>query len=196
MCTPAGLTSCCDLNVRVSTWQKRQGLLVGLPVKNKACMHSAGMTSLDFGGDTSVMYASDGATVTLIGCSFIGNTINGTISNSAIFSINAVNLETPHKQLQDTIVRLEQCSFTDNVAGGLLVTYMDYPFTEFSALTYSDITFDVMAFQGNSWTQSMTKPLSATPSGRLGISSTSPWLQSAQQVCSSGGSSLCTDHFN
>jgi hypothetical protein len=73
----------------------RQGVLVGLPVKNEDCIHSAGMTSLDFGGDTSVMYASDGATVTLVGCSFIGNTINDIIPNSAIFSINGVNLETP-----------------------------------------------------------------------------------------------------
>jgi hypothetical protein len=158
-------------------------------------MFSAGLTSSYFGGDQAAMMVTDGATVTLVECSFINNTINSTFLNSAVLSVNAVDPSQVLAQSQDTIVRLQQCSFTNNVADALIVTTKGGDFSDFSALVYSDAVFDVVTLYINSVTQNVTEPLSAAPPGRPGITGTSPWLRSAQQVRFSDASCLSTCHF-
>jgi hypothetical protein len=84
------------------------------------------------------MRAEIGASMTLPSCTFAGNTIPGTHYNSAILSADGVK-SVPDAQMQDTIVRLEQCSFTRNQAWNLLEANERHAmYDEYSAVIYSD----------------------------------------------------------
>jgi hypothetical protein len=137
------------------------------------------------------MWAEIGATVTLFRCTFANNSITGTHYNSAILSVNAVK-SVPDAQLQDTIVRLEQCSFTRNRALSLLVVNKrDSMYDEYSAVVYSDdadLEILYVLENGRKKVQGFAQPLEAAPAGRHDITSTSAWLRSAQQVRSSTAS--------
>jgi hypothetical protein len=134
------------------------------------------------------MFISEGATVTLVGCSFIDSTITSPYPFSAVLSANAVNLyKSAHTQ--DTIVRLEQCTFSGNKADSVLLTYEgNVNFAAHFAFIYSDThTHKVLHVTVDddgaiNRTEAPAKPLSTAPADREGITSTSPWLQSVQQV--------------
>jgi hypothetical protein len=143
-----------------------------------------------FAGD-SAMWITEGATVTLVGCSFIDSIIHSPLPFSAVLSVCAVNVEYHDAQLQDTIVRLEQCTFSGNDADNVLATYKgNVNFAAYSAIIFSDtITHKVLQVTVDdddaiNRTEAPARPLSTAPAGREGITSTSPWLHSVQQVCS------------
>jgi hypothetical protein len=137
------------------------------------------------------MWAEIGATVTLVRCTFADNTITGTHYNSAVLSVNAVK-NVPDAQMQDTIVRLDQCSFTRNYAWNLLVVNeRDTMYDQYSAVIYSDdadLEVLYVSESGKKKVQRFAEQLSAAPAGRQGITSTSVWLWRAQQVRSSTAS--------
>jgi hypothetical protein len=131
---------------------------------------------------TSAMWASDGATVRLVGCSFTGNT-----PDTAVLLALAVAPEEPDAQDQDTIVRLLQPTFTDNVAEQQLITfqgkYLIFTFSEFAARIYSDVTHEVIHItDGKNKSEGFTEPLSAAPAARQGITGSSDWLQMTRKV--------------
>jgi hypothetical protein len=112
------------------------------------------------------MWVGDGATATLVDCSFIGNKVNGGVLNVKDTDIPGV-----------TVVRMEQCTFTSNKAelqSTNVVVYVD------------DATLDVIRSSSDSNSNStyITAPLSAQPADRRGLTS-SPWFQTAGEVSSS-----------
>jgi hypothetical protein len=130
------------------------------------------------------MWVSSGATATLVGCSFSNNSNFNTTYNSAVLSVNAVNPNVAYSQLQDTIVRLQNCSFP--VLNSSVVSHQDSDlFPAYSARVYSDnATLEVLQVSRNGEDINLgsAEPLSAAPAGRKGIAGTSTWLQEAQQV--------------
>jgi hypothetical protein len=134
------------------------------------------------------MLIAEGATVTLVGCSFINSTTTSPYPFSAVLSANAVNLY-KSAQTQDTIVRLEQCTFSGNKADSVLVTYEgSVNYAAHFAFIYSDsITHKVLHVTVDddgaiNRTEAPARPLSTAPADRKGITSSSPWLQTVQQV--------------
>jgi hypothetical protein len=135
----------------------------------------AGLTISNFAGETSAMWVGDGATTTLVGCSFIGNNVGG-----AVLSVGSLRIE------DVTVVRMEQCTFSSNKAEllstGSSVVYVD------------DVTLDVIQSSSDSSISSayITAPLSAQPADRRGLTLMSAWFESARQVCSSSTCLLYT----
>jgi hypothetical protein len=139
------------------------------------------------------MWVANGATVTLVDCTFGYNVISDTYPNSATLSINAVDTSRADSQLQDTIVVMKRCEFRDNSAPHDVVTNKKYfANPEYSALVYTDVPLLVsfVSDDGANKTLGFSELLSAAPSGRQGISDTSAWLQKVQQVRLSRASSL------
>jgi hypothetical protein len=155
------------------------------------------MTISAFAGGLSAMWVSNGATVTLVESSFVGNSITGVYNESAVLSVIAVEAINWDAQLQDTIVRLEQVEFTDNVADSLLTAQQGGTFLDsrFSALVYSDFILDVVSIDVDSFTLSVSEPLDAVPVGRRGISRNSAWLRRVQQVRFFAACFFCIYHF-
>jgi hypothetical protein len=111
------------------------------------------------------MWVGDGATATLAGCSFIGNNVGGEVLNVKDTDIPGV-----------TVVRMEQCTFTNNKAELLstnVVVYVD------------DATLAIIRSSGDSSSNStyITAPLASQPADRQGLTS-SPWFQTAGEVSS------------
>jgi hypothetical protein len=135
------------------------------------------------------MFIAEGATVTLVGCSFINSTITSSYPNNAVLSVNAVGFENITAQQQDTIVRLEKCTFSGNNAEYVLLTYkgnVNFP-THFAYIFSDNVTHNVLHVTVDdeyaiNRTEAPARPLSTAPAGREGITSSSPWLQSVQQV--------------
>jgi hypothetical protein len=146
----------------------------------------AGFIVADIAADAA-MWISNGATVTLVECSFIHNKVTNPHYITSVLSVNAVNPSYPHAQLQDTVVRMQRCTFSGNSAQRMLMTYSGVqPYTSHSAFIYSDdASLDVTRVLDDveSVTRGAPEPLSAAPAGRPGINSTSTWLQRVQQVC-------------
>jgi hypothetical protein len=144
------------------------------------------------------MWVNNGATATLKECAFVHNAINDTYDNSAVLTVAASREGNVDAQQQDTIVRLEQCNFTNNIAQSLLTAQIGADFLDptFSARIFSDVNLSVVILDGNSRTTDLTEPLSAAIAERLGITSTSLWLRRAQQVRSCHACSLCPYHFS
>jgi hypothetical protein len=122
------------------------------------------------------MWVGDGATATLVGCSFIGNNVGSAVLNVKDTDIPGV-----------TVVRMEQCTFTSNKAELLIsnnVVYVD------------DATLDVIQSSSDSSSTSTysTAPLSAQPADRRGLTSASAWFQSAREVRSSSTGLLLSSH--
>jgi hypothetical protein len=55
------------------------------------------------------MWIGDAATVTMVACNLTFNFLYGNSNDSATISINAVTSGGLGTQLQDTVVRMEQC---------------------------------------------------------------------------------------
>jgi hypothetical protein len=142
------------------------------------------MTS-SFAGEISAMWVAHGATASLVRCSFAGNKITDEEINSAILSVNAVDSSDARAQLQDTIVRLHQCTFRDIEDNLLLTNRGSDSFDAYAAHVYSDNTsLEVLRVSdnGDDTAQGFAEPLSAAPARRQGLTGTSAWLQSIQQV--------------
>jgi hypothetical protein len=120
------------------------------------------------------MWVGDGATATLVGCSFFGNNVG-----SVILSVGNPGIEGA------TVVRMEQCTFTSNTAELLS--------TGDSVLYADEATLDIIQSSGgsNSTYTYRTAPLSAQPAERRGLTVTSAWFKSAREVSSS---STCLLH--
>jgi hypothetical protein len=134
------------------------------------------------------MWVHNGATVTLVDCTFKNNAIIDPYYNSAILSITAVDLSVADAQLQDSIVLMKGCLFQDNSGAHDIVrdTGSD-PYPKYSALLYADASYEVKLVSQNGAQQSLVlnEPLSDAPANRQGISETSSWLQMVKKVCPS-----------
>jgi hypothetical protein len=156
-----------------------------LHFNNAKSIPCAGLTISHFAGDAAAV-VDGGATVTLVECTFIENSITGFYSNSAALSVNNIG---PHRDalLQDTIVRLENCTFTRNVADNLLLARVggeeSSPLA--SAHIYSDNTTQMVVWvNGSNEIVGHAEPLTALPASRQGINGTSEWFQRVQKVIS------------
>jgi hypothetical protein len=129
----------------------------------------------NFAGGNSSMWVGDGATATLVGCSFIGNS-----GSSVVLSVRSEETE------DVTVVRMEQCTFTSNKAELLS--------TEKSVVYADDATLDVIQSSSDNIISAtlQTAPLSAQPDDRRGLTLKSAWFKSARQVCSSSTCLLYT----
>jgi hypothetical protein len=160
----------------------------------KLCIPCAGVLIAAFLG-VSGMIITNGATVTLVESSFVNITIILSYPDSAVLSVNAVHRHSSNAQLQDTIVRLEQCTFSGNTAETVLKTYKgNVDYSAYSAFIFSDtLPHEVLQVTVGdddliNKTEAPAKPLSTAPAGREGISRSSPWFQSVQKVRSQGAS--------
>jgi hypothetical protein len=126
------------------------------------------LTISNFAGEYSTIWVGDGATATLVGCSFIGN-------NVGIAVLIVKDADIPGV----TVVRMEQCTFTSNKAELLSTNTIVY---------VDDATLDVIRSSGDSSSNStyVTAPLSAQTADRQGLTSASAWFQSTREVRSSG----------
>jgi hypothetical protein len=147
----------------------------------------AGLTIAHFSGSFAA-WVGGGATVTFVGCNFTENSIRQTHLSSAVLSVEGSVDRVRNSQLQDTIVFLENCTFTRNVAQQLLVISANKD--GFSALDYAQIYSDnitqmVVTYNGgNTGVEDNAEPLTRVPAGRHGINGTSEWFQRIQKVCS------------
>jgi hypothetical protein len=130
------------------------------------------------------MWVEHGATVMLVDCTFKNNAIASTYRNSATLSINAEDPRISYAQQQDTVVIMKRCQFQSNSAAYDIVTNTgNDPYTEYSALVYSDTVFEVTAFTDTAQEAFVSpRPLSDVPAERQSISATSAWLQTVKQV--------------
>jgi hypothetical protein len=162
----------------------------------------AGLTISDFAGDTAAAWVSDGATVTLVRSSFTANYITDTYYNSAILTVSAVDsnggsVGGSGGRPQDTIVRMQQCTFSNDFTANQLLTIKGNYFSEYSAVIYSDdASFHVVhvSDQGAVRVPGSTKPLSGADAARQGLSGKSAWLQRAQRDHSMSSFSLESPH--
>jgi hypothetical protein len=117
------------------------------------------------------LFVIDGATATLAGCKFIGNSVH----DSVLF-VFASGTEV-------TVVRVERCTFTGNEAEDLLSSKQDVYVDEatLNVIKSSDIS-----------PETKTEPLSAAPADRPGLTALSDWYLFARQVCSSSACLLHT----
>jgi hypothetical protein len=124
----------------------------------------AGLTVSNFGGNYSALWVGDGATATLVGCSFIGNNVRDAVLN--VLTIG-------------TVVRLQRCTFTGNKAEYLVLVFS----ASKQAVYVDEATLEVIE---RSDTLGFTsEPLSAAPADRPGLTTLSDWYLFARQVCSS-----------
>jgi hypothetical protein len=137
----------------------------------------------------AAIWVGAGATATFVNCTFADNSIYPS-DYSGMLSVAATDPSSPFALPQDTIVRLQQCTFTANSAEDLLVTYeASGGDSEHSAHIYSDdASLKVRQISHDRDEQEWAEPLSAAPVGRQGINSKSTWLLTAQQVRSATAS--------
>jgi hypothetical protein len=120
------------------------------------------------------LFVTDGATATLAGCKFIGNSVHDSVLFVFAFGTYV------------TVVRLKRCTFTGNAAGNLLTSrYQD-------AYIYVDEATLKVIKSSDSTADSKTEPLSAAPADRPGLTALSDWYLFARQVCSSSACLLHT----
>jgi hypothetical protein len=157
----------------------------------------AGVTFANFTSDTSVIWVGYGATVTMVGCTFTDNWISGESIYRAIINVNAVDPTKASAQPQDTIVRMENCTFTaGNNAENHVVTINDSKLYSaetcewnvdetHSALLFSDDELVVLHVSGDPPNQTLgtSDLLSKAPAERPGITRASPWFNSVQVRC-------------
>jgi hypothetical protein len=146
----------------------------------------AGLTVAHYAGDQAT-WVESGATATFVGCSFTENSISSSYSDSAVLTVQGVSpLE--NSTLQDTIVRLENCTFTRNVADNVIVKSIwgvESSPTDSAHIYSDDITQKVTLLDGRyDLYDRQAEPLTAVPPGRQGINGTSEWFQRIQTVCS------------
>jgi hypothetical protein len=134
------------------------------------------------------MMVNGGATVTLAECDFIENFY--AISN--ITSELSWNEEASNAQSQDTIVRLQRCTFSGNsydiellqnltsgsIPGGEAFIISD-PYDASLEVGHT-VQEDDYDFSNSTWY--LTGHASTVPADRKGINSTSAWLQGVQKV--------------
>lgn len=138
-----------------------------------------------FSSESSVLWISDRATVTLVGCSIQDNTVSGTKLNNAVISVNAVEPTSPDAQHQDTVLRLQQCVLTVNTADHVLIAnrggmvYSEHEAVIFND-AFSDVEVELNSIEGE--LLDLTHPLDKATASRPGIDATTPWLLTVQQV--------------
>jgi hypothetical protein len=136
------------------------------------------------------MYVDAGATVTMVGCSFTSNTLVGESSTNGVLTVGGFGSDdkaASNHLLDDTIVRLQTCTFEESSGDAPIRTLDDSgvgpPNYASLAHIYSDN--DIMV-QGENYLGTpqlnVTEPLSAAPAGRPGISGESNWLKQVQEV--------------
>jgi hypothetical protein len=152
-----------------------------------SCISCAGLTLAHFAGDQAT-WVESGATATFVGCNFTENSISSSWSDNAVLTVQGVN-PLYNSTLQDTIVRLENCTFTRNVADNVIVKSIwgeESSPTDSAHIYSDDITQKVTLFDGRyDFYDRQAEPLTAVPAGRHGINGTSEWLQRILTVCSS-----------
>jgi hypothetical protein len=147
----------------------------------------AGLTILGFDGYQPALLVDRGATVTLLECSFMKNDEALSNSSSSVY-FDADKLP---PQTDDTIVRLERCTFDFSNLGSISLTrFMQTgAVPTYTALFYSDAPVEVTldTAEPYSYTYNITvfftMDLSNAPAARQGIDRNSTWFQTAQQVC-------------
>lgn len=127
--------------------------------------------------------------MTVEGCSITGNRIVGTFNNTAVISVSAVDPENLLGQQQDTILRLQQCNISDNIASHNLLSVEDGYFSDYKARIFSDISLEVhytdrplLQTASGETQQSSSEPLADAPANRTGITAASPWFVMTQEV--------------
>jgi hypothetical protein len=142
-----------------------------------------------FASESSALWVGHGATVTLVNSSITSINITGDDYNGAGISANAVSSGNPDAQLQDTILVLEDCVVSVNgESATILANSADEKFfPDYSALVFSNVLNSVVYIRGAGSVQleGNSQLLEAAPpaASRNGINATSPWLETAQQVC-------------
>jgi hypothetical protein len=145
------------------------------------------LTILDFDGYQAALLVDRGATVTLLECRFVNN--DPVLSNTTVSWFSDYKELLP--QTDDTIVRLERCTFDFSNLGSISLTrFMQTgAVPTYTALFYSDAPVEVTldTAEPYSYTYNITvfftMDLSNAPAARQGIDRNSTWFQTAQQVC-------------
>lgn len=145
----------------------------------------AGLSIIDFSDVQSAMLISNGATVTLEGCTFTRNSVPPGGIYTGIIIVEAVHTdyETNDQSQQDTILRLQQCILENNDADHDLVA-IDYDSESspslFDAVIYSDVGREV--FTTLDLTLDPSLPLAEVPASRPGIDTSTSWFVELQRV--------------
>jgi hypothetical protein len=146
----------------------------------------AGLTVADFDDDEPLSVA-EGATVTLVRCSFTRNS-EQTEFPYAHAAIGAYELSAEATRGL-IVIFLQQCTFKDNHAFYDVLKYSEFVSADedFAVIYSDDAALKVLqaSLGGEHYTTISPEPLSAVPADRLRINCSSAWLQMAQQVCSS-----------
>jgi hypothetical protein len=144
----------------------------------------AEVTIAQIHGGLCATWASNGATVRMVECIFSNNSITASGSNSAVLSVNAVNPSSWTAQNQDTIVYLEDCTFTrSNSPSDFILTNEESDmFSSYSALVFSSSDLEVLhvSTNGQIRTPGYSELPSEAPLARKGLMSNSSWLQGIQ----------------
>lgn len=144
----------------------------------------ADLTIAGFSSEITALSISNGATVTLVGCSVLDNRITGTQLDDAVISVEAVDPDNTFSQQQDTILRLQQCSFGDNDSDHVLVSESGSAIhSEYEAFIFSDVSREVHQYIAEDILLTSTQPLVDAPISRPGITATSSWFVTTQEVC-------------
>jgi hypothetical protein len=141
----------------------------------------------DTGSDLSLLYAGYGATVTLAGITFIGNSLRDGDTDTTLILVTQTVHDGVFSQLQDTIFRLENSRFINNDVTYWIVAYnTNASSSAYSARVFSDdSSFAVYYVLPGENSHQAAESLSEVPLGREGIDNDSPWLQRVQRVCTS-----------
>jgi hypothetical protein len=168
---------------------------------------NAGLTVTDFNGTgyNGPIHMSGGATVSLLGCTFSNNNITADEGNEqlptperfipviGVIDVSIYDIEdSPPAQRQDTIVRLQDVAFIDNDMNEIVIAQSSYK--EFEGLIYSDEERRVSLkefVEAEHYLNETTLPFEAAPADRQGITATTPWFQSTQEVCFFPAMSAC-----
>lgn len=118
----------------------------------------------------------DGATATLHRCNFARNTQEYDIG--APITLSESNTPPKDSPDQDAVLRLQQCTFSDNSASHNISATS---FERHAAAIYSDVEHPVLIFSDKT-SEGATLPLEDAPTERPGIDATSAWLVNVQEV--------------
>lgn len=144
---------------------------------------AAGLQIIDFTCENTILWISDGATVTLKRSTIAYNAVYPR-PNATVISVHAVD---PKRiggvaQQQDTILRMDRCFILSNTPPSVVMESSgSYEVSKFDVGIYSNTQLFVNYFNDSKLDREAS-PLSDAPTSRHGISNLSPWFLDQQQV--------------
>lgn len=142
--------------------------------------HFDGYNTLRVGG---------GGTGTFVNCTFIGNQITTTFTDNSVIEADA-------GKGSDTLISLEQCTFSDNLPSPPRLIAADHSGRDWKGLIYSDQGEEVTVISDSSqkW-QGPAAPLSEVPINKgLMLTAEDDELLAIQEVCAPFAPFFCATH--